>query len=452
MGSERHNSSQQRSRARSGQNQRSDETGKRRFTFGSKSGGNGNGRDGQGHEGHKKLAGEHADQGAKQGFTPQQQKVIIEHLLITKSNAPQKNYSHVPCKFFRQGSCQAGDSCPFSHSLDTTTADQTPCEYFKRGNCKFGSKCANAHILPDGVRVNPPRQFKTRSSSSREGVTQPQFQAQAQAQVQALALAQAHTQAHGHAIVENCIYEEEEPRAGSSVEDVSQVDVEDECEEFYIPRDFADLLTPEELRRRNSRSSSSSIPSSFKNPEFSHSRSLSSSSSSYGSEPLFSPTISTNNGYHQRAYSNASLSSSNSSTTVSPLLHQQLSNFQQPQWTPISQNYSYHNYNSTKNDTNYLTPKTQQSTKVTYSPWFPPMLHDSSTSRGAISWLGSDLTRLKIDEEAVDELSSTDADVDAAIASLSSFGKNTSNYRQDTQFFFDDIPVRFDHAQLSYTK
>ena len=66
-----------------------------------------------------------------------------------------KNTSHVPCKFFKSGQCQAGRSCPFLHSTDNTTGD-TPCKYFAKGNCKFGAKCALAHILPDGRRVNRP--------------------------------------------------------------------------------------------------------------------------------------------------------------------------------------------------------------------------------------------------------------------------------------------------------
>lgn len=39
--------------------------------------------------------------------------------------------SHVPCKFFRTGQCQAGKACPFSHSTDVTTVD-TPCKYFAK--------------------------------------------------------------------------------------------------------------------------------------------------------------------------------------------------------------------------------------------------------------------------------------------------------------------------------
>lgn len=68
------------------------------------------------------------------------------------SSPSNKNLSHVPCKFFKQGACQAGNSCPFSHTMDPV--DQAPCKYFQKGNCKFGSKCALAHILPDGRRVN----------------------------------------------------------------------------------------------------------------------------------------------------------------------------------------------------------------------------------------------------------------------------------------------------------
>ncbi len=87
----------------------------------------------------------------------------------------------MPCKFFKQGACQAGKACPFSHSTDISTVD-TPCKYFAKvlsiyilaglfsvhasglgslaklcqGNCKFGVKCAVAHVLPNGRRVNRP--------------------------------------------------------------------------------------------------------------------------------------------------------------------------------------------------------------------------------------------------------------------------------------------------------
>ncbi|KAI1433001.1 hypothetical protein GGR50DRAFT_696546 [Xylaria sp. CBS 124048] len=62
------------------------------------------------------------------------------------------NTSHVPCKFYRQGACQAGSACPFSHDLGT--ASEAVCKYFAKGNCKFGPKCANVHVLADGRRIN----------------------------------------------------------------------------------------------------------------------------------------------------------------------------------------------------------------------------------------------------------------------------------------------------------
>ncbi|KIW61565.1 hypothetical protein PV05_01670 [Exophiala xenobiotica] len=68
-------------------------------------------------------------------------------------NTSNKNTKHVPCKFFRQGACQAGNACPFSHALESIS-HQAPCKYFMKGNCKFGAKCALAHYLPDGRRVN----------------------------------------------------------------------------------------------------------------------------------------------------------------------------------------------------------------------------------------------------------------------------------------------------------
>lgn len=73
----------------------------------------------------------------------------------SRSPPGSKNLNHVPCKFFRQGACQAGKACPFSHNMDPTI-ETAPCKYFSKGNCKFGAKCALAHILPDGRRVNRP--------------------------------------------------------------------------------------------------------------------------------------------------------------------------------------------------------------------------------------------------------------------------------------------------------
>lgn len=54
--------------------------------------------------------------------------------------------SHVPCKFFKQGTCTAGANCTFSHSSDLSS-ESAVCKYFVKGNCKFGTKCALLHTM-----------------------------------------------------------------------------------------------------------------------------------------------------------------------------------------------------------------------------------------------------------------------------------------------------------------
>ena len=56
--------------------------------------------------------------------------VTISHRKDELIPAP-ADTSHVPCKFFRTGQCQAGKACPFSHSTDVSTVD-TPCKYFAK--------------------------------------------------------------------------------------------------------------------------------------------------------------------------------------------------------------------------------------------------------------------------------------------------------------------------------
>ncbi|KAI0697003.1 hypothetical protein BC835DRAFT_1339640 [Cytidiella melzeri] len=62
--------------------------------------------------------------------------------------AKTKDLSHVPCKFFKVGSCTAGSSCPFSHNILEPGQQKEVCTWFVKGNCKFGHKCALAHIMP----------------------------------------------------------------------------------------------------------------------------------------------------------------------------------------------------------------------------------------------------------------------------------------------------------------
>ena len=83
---------------------------------------------------------------------------------------------HVPCKFYLQGACQAGRTCPFSHDVESSTRP-APCKYFAKGGCKFGRKCALLHITPDGTVINrappfPPAQ--PFSASQQQPGTYPQ--------------------------------------------------------------------------------------------------------------------------------------------------------------------------------------------------------------------------------------------------------------------------------------
>ncbi|ORX52020.1 hypothetical protein DM01DRAFT_1307207 [Hesseltinella vesiculosa] len=53
---------------------------------------------------------------------------------------------HVPCKFFKQGTCTAGANCTFSHNLDPYS-ETAVCRYYLKGKCKFGNKCALLHSM-----------------------------------------------------------------------------------------------------------------------------------------------------------------------------------------------------------------------------------------------------------------------------------------------------------------
>lgn len=73
---------------------------------------------------------------------------------------------HVPCKFFRNGTCTAGENCPFSHSLET---ERPICKYFLKGNCKFGPKCALSHALPGNTNLPNGTSTNTMASMAANG-------------------------------------------------------------------------------------------------------------------------------------------------------------------------------------------------------------------------------------------------------------------------------------------
>ncbi|KAI0300597.1 hypothetical protein B0F90DRAFT_1724306 [Multifurca ochricompacta] len=85
-----------------------------------------------------------------------------------KGSAKTKDLSHVPCKFFKVGSCTAGVSCPFSHANNEPGQPKGVCAWFVKGNCKFGHKCALAHILPAAqLAANPNGQSKEGSKGGK---------------------------------------------------------------------------------------------------------------------------------------------------------------------------------------------------------------------------------------------------------------------------------------------
>ncbi|KAI8328680.1 hypothetical protein EDC96DRAFT_530174 [Choanephora cucurbitarum] len=79
---------------------------------------------------------------------PQKMTTIAVNNSTTNSNSNLKpsNLSHVPCKFYKQGTCTAGANCTFSHSSDLSS-ESAVCKYFVKGNCKFGTKCALLHTM-----------------------------------------------------------------------------------------------------------------------------------------------------------------------------------------------------------------------------------------------------------------------------------------------------------------
>jgi len=57
------------------------------------------------------------------------------------------SFKLVPCRYFKMGQCQKGNSCQFSHDLDIKGTP--PCVYFLRGYCAKGNKCTFRHEKPE---------------------------------------------------------------------------------------------------------------------------------------------------------------------------------------------------------------------------------------------------------------------------------------------------------------
>ncbi|KAI9303648.1 hypothetical protein BJ944DRAFT_183036, partial [Cunninghamella echinulata] len=87
----------------------------------------------------------HSQQGTSLGMQDMSSSPLPSKSNVLNNNKG-TNLSHVPCKFFKQGTCTAGANCIFSHNL-TPTSEASVCKYFLKGNCKFGTKCALLHTM-----------------------------------------------------------------------------------------------------------------------------------------------------------------------------------------------------------------------------------------------------------------------------------------------------------------
>ncbi|GME42954.1 Spindle poison sensitivity protein scp3 [Neofusicoccum parvum] len=129
-------------------------------------------RAGNGHQGHVRgMSGFDGPRSPPNSKSERARHKKHPHRSTHTDSTELKGTAHVPCKFYRQGVCQAGKACPFLHTNDLAT-ETAPCKYFQKGNCKFGAKCALAHILPDGRRVNGPNLAMGRHPYGRPAATQ----------------------------------------------------------------------------------------------------------------------------------------------------------------------------------------------------------------------------------------------------------------------------------------
>lgn len=77
--------------------------------------------------------------------TPNAGSALANAKLSTKKK---EALGQVPCKFFRNNGCSAGDACPFAHTLPGEGQPKAVCQWYIKGSCRFGHRCALAHILP----------------------------------------------------------------------------------------------------------------------------------------------------------------------------------------------------------------------------------------------------------------------------------------------------------------
>ena len=82
---------------------------------------------------------------------------VLNEELATKANNPNKGKS--ACRFFRLGTCNRGNDCPFKHQANASQAlkgsgkggAQQICYDFKMGKCTRGNTCKYQHAAQAAV-------------------------------------------------------------------------------------------------------------------------------------------------------------------------------------------------------------------------------------------------------------------------------------------------------------
>lgn len=97
---------------------------------------------GRGGEDRARHRDDHANEN---GVTPNAGSALANAKLSTKKK---EALGQVPCKFFRNNGCSAGDACPFAHTLPGEGQPKAVCQWYIKGSCRFGHRCALAHIMP----------------------------------------------------------------------------------------------------------------------------------------------------------------------------------------------------------------------------------------------------------------------------------------------------------------
>ncbi|KAG7830606.1 hypothetical protein KL920_001197 [Ogataea angusta] len=168
----------------------------------------------------------------------------------TPRSANSVDLSHVPCKFFKQGACQAGNSCPFSHSTESAS-ETNVCKYFQKGNCRFGAKCALVHMLPDGRRVSSkstkparPRTSASSTSSDTSEWSRPRLSLSASPFTQSIWSCSTAGSPKGLGPALYASFTTVDDTAVESDENMDSL-------EDFVPGSLSELLTTEELRRRS---------------------------------------------------------------------------------------------------------------------------------------------------------------------------------------------------------